>query len=415
MWRGPFPGARPWRARPGVAGPLAAGGEHSSFGTRPAPPFNAQTVFAVDGCLGITVLQFGTGKFLRAFADLFIHELNEGRAAAGRVVAVQSTGTERAEQLNRQGGRYRVAIRGREAGRLVDRVVEVQSISRALAASKEWPEVLEVARLDSLELVISNATEAGYAVDSIDRPADAPPRSFPGKLLQVLKARYEAGLPAVTVLPCELLEQNAVRLSGLVLRLAGIWGLAVDLVDWIHNACRWSNTLVDRIVATPAPDDPLAADPLAAVAEPFALWLVEGHPGPVGDHPSVDTVDDLGPYHLRKVRILNGAHTALVAKAMPMGIQTVRQAVEDPRIRPWLESLLFEEIVPVLEGRTEQPEPFARTVLERFANPFLEHRLADIALHHDVKLRTRLAPTRDEFRRRFGRRPPILEEILGEA
>jgi tagaturonate reductase len=115
------------------------------------------------------------------------------------------------------------------------------------------------------------------------------------------------------------------------------------------------------------------------------------------------------------VRILNGAHTALVAKALPLDIQTVRQAVEDERIRPWLESLLFDEICPVLAGRTDQPEQFARQALERFANPYLEHRLADIALHHDVKLHTRLAPTLQEFRERFGHRPPILSEILGSS
>jgi len=114
----------------------------------------------------------------------------------------------------------------------------------------------------------------------------------------------------------------------------------------------------------------------------------------------------------RKVRILNGAHTALVAKALPMGLQTVRAAVEHPVVRPWLEALLFEEIVPVLEGRTEEPAQFARWTLERFANPFLEHRLADIALHHEVKLRSRLWPTLEEYRRHFGRPPRLLGEIL---
>jgi tagaturonate reductase len=81
-------------------------------------------------------------------------------------------------------------------------------------------------------------------------------------------------------------------------------------------------------------------------------------------------------------------------------------------MRAWLEGLLFEEILPVLDGRVEQPEPFARQTLERFANPFLEHRLADIALHHDVKLRTRLLPTYHEFREQFRREPPRLAEIL---
>ena len=157
-----------------------------------------------------------------------------------------------------------------------------------------------------------------------------------------------------------------------------------------------------------------ASDPLFAVTEPFALWLIEGSLAGTefGEHPAIQAVEQLEPYYLRKVRILNGAHTALVAKARPLGLETVREAVLDPHVGPWLKSLLMDEIVPALEGRTDNPQQFAVDTLERFANPYLEHRLADIALHHEVKLRTRLAPTLDEFRRRFGRTPKLLGEIL---
>jgi tagaturonate reductase len=218
-----------------------------------------------------------------------------------------------------------------------------------------------------------------------------------------------------------LIEKNAERLRELVLQQAAVWKSSPALVDWIGRACSWRSTLVDRIVSSPLPDEPLAADPLSAVAEPFALWAVEraaGSPEPSSKlngllrHPAVQQVERLEPYHLRKVRILNGAHTALVAKAMPMGIQTVREALETPEVRAWLERLLFDEIVPVLEGRTDDPAGFAQQTLERFANPFLAHRLSDIALHHAVKLQTRLAPTLADFRQRFGRSPEILTQIL---
>jgi len=362
-----------------------------------------------------TVLQFGTGKFLRAFADLFLHELSDSASAAGRVVVVQSTGCDRAAAFNRQGGRYHVAVRGLAQGRRVDRVVEVASVSRALVAADQWAEVLASARSPELETVISNVTEAGYRLEDEGPPGESAPRSFPAKLLAVLAARFGAGLPGITILPCELLEQNGPRLLDLVLQQARQWQLDEPLVEWLRGSCRWASTLVDRIVSSPSPGEPLAAsDPLFAVAEPFALWLVEDSAAPAGlaAHPAVRTVERLAPYYLRKVRILNGAHTALVAKALPMGLQTVRAAVEHPVVRPWLEALLFEEIVPVLEGRTEEPAQFARWTLERFANPFLEHRLADIALHHEVKLRSRLWPTLEEYRRHFGRPPRLLGEIL---
>jgi len=366
-----------------------------------------------------TILQFGTGKFLRCFADLFAHEANQTMQPAGRVVALQSTGTERAELLSRQGGRYHVAIRGLQQSEQVARLVEVQSISRALSAAHDWLQVLAVGQSESLRAIISNTTEAGYALQEEDDAGDdAPPRSFPAKLLQVLQARYRAGAAGVTILPCELYDDNADRLLLLVLEQARRWRLPEPFCGWLQGECSWRNTLVDRIVSAPSPGDPWAAeDPLFAVAEPFALWLIEGPadvPGLI-DHPAVRCVARLASYALRKVRILNGAHTALAAKARPLGFETVRQAVADAEIGAWLQGLLFEEIVPTLEGRTEEPAQFARLTLERFANPFLDHRLADIALHHEVKLQTRLAPTRAEFRQRFGRVPKRLDEVLGNA
>lgn len=361
-----------------------------------------------------TILQFGTGRFLRAFVDLFVHELNQAGRALAEVVVVQSTGSDRAEQFNASGGRHHVAIRGLENGLAVDRMVEVASVRRAFSAENDWAFVADVARWPSLAAVVSNTTEAGYALDPRDEPGSAPPRSFPAKLLAVLAARFEAGLPGVSILPCELLEGNAQRLFQLVLEQAARWKLSRPLVDWLAGACAWCDTLVDRIVSAPRADDPMAAsDPLFAVAEPFALWLVASADVPVfGSHPAVRSVEALEPYYLRKVRILNGAHTALVAKAMPLGFKTVREAMLDPAVSRWLEHLLFEEIVPTLEGRTDQPERFARQCLQRLANPFLEHRLADIALAHETKLRTRLVPTHDEFVARFGREPKLLGEIL---
>ncbi len=362
-----------------------------------------------------TVLQFGAGRFLRGFADLFLHELNQAQAAAGRAVVLQSTGTQRAELLNRQGCRYHVAVRGLRGGQAVDQTVEVHSISRALAASTDWAQAVDAVRSPALTTIVSNTTEAGYALDPGDSPSGGPPHSFPAKLLLLLAARFEADLPGLTVLPCELLDQNADRLRALVVEQARQWQFSGPVLDWIREGCQWRNTLVDRIVSSPRTDDPLTAtDPLFAVAEPFALWLLDGPSGQAGleKHPAVEVVERLEPYYLRKVRILNGAHTALVAKSLPLGLDTVRQAVLDPRIGPWLESRLLEEIVPTVSGRTDAPEQFARQTLERFANPYLDHRLADIAVHHAVKCQSRLLPTYHEYRQCFGRAPRLLGEIL---
>jgi len=363
-----------------------------------------------------SILQFGTGKFLRCFVDLFVDELNRPGDRADRIVIVQSTGTARADAFNSQQCQFRAAIRGLEAGQVVDRVEAVHSVSRALAATRDWPAVLELADSRDLTTIVSNVTEAGYRLEPGDRLAAVPPRSFPAKLTAVLWRRFEAGLPGVTLLPCELLDDNAGRLLKLASDQAAAWQLPAEFQHWLATDCHWRNTLVDRIVSAPQAGDPWAArDPLFAVAEPFALWAVEGQgPLPVlSGHPAVQMVDDLGPYHLRKVRILNAAHSALVAYALPRGFTIVRDAVLDAEVGGWLRRLLFDEIVPLLEGRTDGPDRFARQTLERFANPFLDHRLADIALAHDTKLRTRLLPSLTEFRQRFGREPEILHQLVG--
>ncbi|MHB1422352.1 MAG: tagaturonate reductase [Gemmataceae bacterium] len=363
--------------------------------------------------LSETILQFGSGRFLRAFADLFVHQANEDGQNVGRIVIVQSTGDERAAALNRQQGCYHVAVRGYEVGGVVDRVEISASISRALVATAQWNEIRQLARSPRLRIILSNTTESGYDFNPSDKPSDAPPRSFPAKLLAVLRERFESGGSGLTIVPCELREHNADTLRGLLLQLAHAWSLSDVFIAWLERECVWLNTLVDRIVVDPPADHPLRAeDALLAVCEPYALWAIQEKTTPFIHNPAVVWTRDVQPYFLRKVRILNGAHTALLIQAWPRGFKTVRDAVNDAELGAWLERLLFEEIVPVLEGRVDGPEEFARQVLDRFRNPFFEHQLASIATHHAAKLQVRLAPTFDEFKRKFGRTPPLLEEVL---
>ncbi len=362
-----------------------------------------------------TILQFGSGKFLRGFADLFIQQANDAGQNVGQVVVAQTTGDRRARLLNGQGGRYHVVIRGLENGQEVERIEEVQSIRRALIAAEQWPELLAVARSSDLRYVVSNTAEAGYNLDPSDRPDSAPPRSFPAKLLALLRERFEAGRPGLTIIPCELFDHNAAVLRGIVRQLARSWELPSALIRWIENDCAWLSTLVDRIVCEQKlPDPRLAHDELYVVGEPYALWAIEQKPGaaPFIRHPAVRRAEDVQPFFLRKVRILNAAHTALVSRAIPRGIPTVLEALRDPEVSAWLERLLFEEIVPTVRDRVEDADGFARLTLERFRNPFLEHRIRDILTYHDAKVQIRLEPTRAEFLAKFGHPPPLLDEAI---
>lgn len=369
-----------------------------------------------------TVLQFGAGNFLRGFVDTFLHEMNEAGLDAGRVVIVQSTGVERAAAINSREGRFHLLVRGFDDGALVDYAQAIGSISRALAASSEWPEIVTVAVSPQLRAIVSNTTEAGLALDLADTKCPAggvAPASFPAKLLALLRARYDAGRPGLLILPCELIADNADVLRTLVERQAALWAWTEpDFHAWLAGECVWVNTLVDRIVAGKPVEHPLLdTDPLLTVAEPYAYWAIEDKPGTewLGQHPAIYRLPDIRPVALRKVRILNGAHTALVTYLRQNrrdDIQLVREAVSDPEIGEWLRGLIFEEIVPTITDRLPDAEGYARLTLERFANPLLDHRLSDIALHHDTKVGVRLVPTYDEYRTMFSRSPERLDILL---
>ena len=325
----------------------------------------------------------------------FLATLAQESAAPPAIAVIQQTPGDRAARLRR--GPFEVQIRGKHGGEVVDRAVEVHTVTRALVADEAWPQVLELAADPRLRFVVSNVTEAGY--DLADDTLSAP-RCFVSRLAAALNIRMEQRQPGLTIVPMELVEDNAK-----VLRAALRARCSAALNDWIDERCRFASTLVDRIVTL--------RDELVC-AEPYALWAIEGDDDLLRpfDHPAVRVVDDLAPFALRKIRILNGLHTAMVARFLPRGYETVREVVTDPAARGWLQSMLQDEILPVLEGRAEDPAGFAREVFERFENPFVEHRLRDIAAGHPQKLRARLAPTAEEYFRTYNRPAAKLNSLL---
>jgi len=163
-----------------------------------------------------TILQFGAGRFLRAFVDRFVHQANESGQKVGRIVVVQRSADQRSELLHNNPQGYRVLVRGYQDGELVQRHEQVKSISRMLLADRQWQDVLAFAKSPGLRFIVSNATESGYVLDPKDR-VDAAPETLPAKLTQVVWNRFQAGAAAVTMLPCELIERNADKLKELML------------------------------------------------------------------------------------------------------------------------------------------------------------------------------------------------------
>jgi len=373
------------------------------------------------------VLQFGTGAFLRGFVEYFIDEANRAGRFKGSIVAVASTPSRRDEMLNEQDGLYTLAVQGVQAGAARQEYRVIGSLSRALSARDEWEAVLEVARDRTVRLIISNTTEIGIALDDEDRFDASPPKSFPAKLTRVLAERasaveYDPG-HTLTVLPCELIERNGDALRAAVLALARRWRLDARFERWVDDAVTFCNTLVDRIVPGPLPAADVARlervfgyrDGLATSCEPYALFAIEGDDALreslefPGDDWRIVVTGDIQPYRDQKVRVLNGAHTLVVPAALLAGLETVRDAVDDPAIGQLMRRAIFMEIVPSFDvPDPDAQDSFPHDVLERFANPYIRHALVDISLHGTAKMRVRIVPSIVAFGERYRRAPGAL-------
>jgi len=361
------------------------------------------------------ILQFGTGKFLRGFVDLFAQQAIDNGSVVSPITVVQSTGIERVMQMRLQDFRYKVYIRGFLGNQEVQDDILVQSIGKAFSAEHDWLEVLDMCCTARSIMITSNVTEAGYVLDKSSVYTGSCPKSFPAKLLSALMSRYNAGLSDVTVAPCELIENNGNTLFNIVIDQAKIWGVEDDCLEWIREDVVWLNTLVDRIVASPSNQhNGVQTETLDVMTEPYALWAIQSSNkgGLPFEHDAIESCDNLSQVTLCKLRILNGAHTALVQALLSENDSTVREVLDDPVILQWLKDLLYGEIAPTISSRASDTLEFVDTTLNRLYNPFIEHRLSDIALMHETKLRKRLLPTYYEYIEQNDKKPPILSELL---
>jgi tagaturonate reductase len=332
------------------------------------------------------ILQFGTSRFLQAHADLF---LSEGPDSLGPVTVVQSSGDAgrrgRLAALAAPEG-FVVRVQGIAGGMPVSYETRVTSIGRALTTAADWPEICRVA-VEEAEIILSNTSESGWKPQPADgEAAFDQAMSYPAKLTQLLRCRHAAGGRPLQIMPTELIARNGDTLRARVMELA--MALDPDLADWIGRDVRFVNSLVDRIVSAPL-------EPAGAVAEPYALWAIEDCSGLLQPcrHPAVQVVADLDRPEKLKLHILNLGHTWLVADWQRRGSKEtfVRELMGDTAIRERLQALYADEVLPGFAARGMADAPaYVAATLDRFANPFLDHRLSDIAQNHDEKVRRRI-------------------------
>ena len=372
-----------------------------------------------------TILQFGEGNFIRAFADWMIHQIRKQGLYDGRVVICQPIASGLCETLNEQCGKYTVMIRDTKNGRSYEKSEVIDCVSRCIDPYQNHQALLEVARSPYLQAVISNTTERGILYEPNVHPEDNPPASFPGKLAVVLYERfktYEGAMDkGLLILPLELIDKNGQKLRELILRYAEEWSLEPEFAVWVNQACHFANTLVDRIVTGYPRTEAKAfekqlgySDKLLDVCEEYNLLAIEGPqewsrtlPLHLATGATVVWAPNIEEYRSRKLYLLNGAHNAVGLAAYLAGHRHVIEWMNDQDFRAFTKQVMQNEIVPNFE-QPKLAKEFALQVFHRFENPSIQHRIEQIAIHGCDKFRLRCLPSILKFQTRTGSVPPRL-------
>jgi len=302
------------------------------------------------------IVHLGLGAFHRAHQAVYTED-----AGGWEICGV----TRRSRAV---GGPYTVISRGPHD----DSAREITVIREALVAADE-PDAV-VARIAAAEIVTLTITEGGY-----ER----------GGMLELLARGISKRSAPLTVISCDNVPRNGEVLRDLLGAPPGV---------------AFPCTVVDRIVPTPE-------DPLTVIAEPFSWWVIEHFEGPRPDW-NARFVEDTRPYEKMKLRLLNASHTALAALGIPKGHATVAEAIADPELHDFVRRLLDEELLATVDA--PGAEEYVETMLERFANPRIEHRLEQIATGAEHKVRQRLIPAADELRA-AGREPELIDQVVRQA
>jgi len=360
---------------------------------------------------GVGVVHLGIGGFHRAHQAVYFDRVLAGEGGDWAICGVSLRRPDVADDLNPQDGLYTVLSRGAEE----DRFDLIGSVRHVLFARKDPGRVLDVMAAPSTRIVSLTVTEKGYCHDPatgqlrLDHPdivhdLENPeaPHSAPGYLVAGLARRRASSLPPFTVLCCDNLPTNGRVAGGIVVALAR--ALDPALAQWIEDEVPFPCTMVDRIVPAATDDDRALVrealgleDRAAVVTEPFMQWVVEdrfaqGRPdlAAVG----VELVDDVVPYEVMKIRLLNGSHSTLAYLGFLSGYKYIRDTMQDPAFVRLLRALMDRTVTPTLEVPGGYDiAAYKQTLLQRFANPTLAHTTYQIAMDGSQKLPQRFLET----------------------
>ncbi len=355
------------------------------------------------------ILQFGEGNFLRAFSAWIVQKMNDTIDFNAGIDVVQPLPEGMVDMLAEQDGLYHVYLKGIKDGEPVQEYTLIDSINQCINPYKDYQSYLSSILNPDLRFVVSNTTEAGISWDENDLLDMEPQNSFPAKVAALLYARYKHFSGDLTkgliFFPCELIDRNGDILKKYVMRHIEKWQLEESFSQWVEQSCNFCNTLVDRIVPGFPKDDIEEIqkelgyeDNLVVVGEYFHFWVIEAPKWIKKEFPAakagldVKFVKDVTKYREQKVQVLNGCHTGSYAVSFLSGIETVREAFENLETGEFMRDLVYDEVLPVLEGEDVELKSFAKKILERFRNPYIRHQWQSIALNAMSKWETRNLP-----------------------
>ncbi len=329
------------------------------------------------------IVHFGLGNFARA------HLLDYTADAGGwDVVGVSLRSAAIRDGLARQGNAYDLCIQG-------EGVKRIDVLSDVLVAPENPQAVLDA--MAQADIISATVTEKGYHLGAdgtlnFDDPliAQELATGAPQSLIGYLAHHLATSVRPVTIMSCDNRVENGAALAAAVKRFAQTADLSIDV-----SRCAFPNAMVDRI--TPATTDAvraLSGDPMAVPTEAFREWVIEDHfAAPRPDWQGVQFVKDVRPHELRKLRMLNGAHSLLAYAGLARGHTYVHDAIGDPYLRSLTQQLMAEAAKTLPAEVTTQAPSYADALIKRFENPELKHRLDQIAMDGSQKLPYRFFET----------------------
>jgi mannitol 2-dehydrogenase len=360
------------------------------------------------------VVHFGVGGFHRAHQAMYHDRLmNHGQALDWGIcgVGVMPGDRRMKEVLDAQDGLYTLVVKHRD-GTYEPRVIG--AITEYLFAPDDPEAVIEKMADESIRIVSLTVTEGGYNIHNVtgefdpstpdvahDLEPEATPRTTFGLITEALRRRRERGLAPFTVMSCDNLPGNGHLAKKVFTAFARL--REPGLGDWVQREVRFPNSMVDRITPATTDDDRAGIlerfgidDQWPVVCEPFTQWALEdafsaGRP-PYEDA-GVQVVDDVAPYELMKLRLLNASHQALCYFAYLSGYRLVHEAAQDPLFQGFLRGYMDEEATPTLA-----PVPgvdlddYKRTLIERFSNPEVRDTIARLCAESSDRIPKWLLP-----------------------